>query len=1663
MTTTTPMTPAAGTTDGVDEAALLIEAGAVLPAGTEGAGPGAVDLTARTYRHPGLPEGRVVVRLSAAELGAAEDLAAGFLGLVPDGEPAVVGLGRRRALGFAEWVLVHHPEDGHHALALVPELERVARQAKSKPKAALESCHELAGRLAAAVPHFLPVFYEETARVFLSVENPTYAAQLFTRARKSEAGHGLAVDDDRLDAVFLEFALAGALPVRVLTSYAKDLELRVPAAEAYGRYRRLCVRRTAGGMVPSAQVAPALRRLARSAGLDAVEAEQDYLAELLALPATLRATAGWWKTHRSALVGLARREPAVRGALLSLTPQGEDSHDGELSRLWLDILEESGATAGLVSATAPDGERCADGTAGWLERFHAARHRGWGRRLALPLLLDVVRRSADVLRAELTAPDREAGREAGLRIGVQDVDLLDLLLSLGLPVASPAGEEALGLEAWAEGEERRDLLALAADERFRPAFTRAANGFHDNDLSASVVRRVAAAAGGRPMLAEWVRTVARASADTGLPLYPQAVHRLTWLPAEALVLAEGEVADAAATDLGGLVARTLRGGLFEELVWPAWEEALAELDPKRENSDLTVVSAWPHLIVANQRQVRVIDAHSAVLVHDLRIPGTDRRTTGFHYVDGALLVCWRPWYGGGATQGYWHTDPDHVFTVDTGRHPWRLALQHIGLPLAGGGLATGAGVLHRGDTRLPDERVMISDGPSYWTWQSDGTTHGWTEYDPASDTTGRRALPAFLTDALQGHPDGSTLSEQSSWLRPGPAVEGSVLSRPAGGLLGWRVVRLPGGGWRACDTAGREVSVPKGDNDGAPLAAIVFPGDDRPRAVSSNWHFFRLVDPDGAVTAEAPSRSFHGSGAHGHRLPPADHWFCLRPRDPEGSSALRGVDRDAAAALLASAAETPAGELPALVRAGLPRITDEVLVQGIARTVRFALAQRTTQEKITERLARAVRGGTGESAPQGPADTALMPALDGLSGTVGYRWGGRHNQGDHACRAMAAVAAVRADTGAVAEPGRLHCEMPGLPHSNVPWTRLLEQPAALAYRAVAATTSEEDREALLAFLREMDGLGVPGGSGGWRRSTVRLTHRALRKPDGTEHHAYHSSVLPLGGGALLVTGYGCDHISDGIEMEALHYDPAGTFTMPAPYTLVRDRQLGDPGRADGWTARFLDEAAERGAVSWRPEAAEEFARLTGASGTMARLVLAGLPAVDSYEQGFLTPEQRTVLSVKASEAAVARDELKALTPEVRRELVAALLPADPARLWTHGPEVAAAAEVWNGRVGRRVAVPEWLTVEAHRGVRTSWPALRSLPAVLDPAAAPALSTDVAWLVKGDRVQPEQSTGEVFSADVLTGSVAMIAWLAHRLPAGDPVRALLPSALAAIRKRLVAPELMMVVGWYVNLKDFRKAAGAPTRTAEHYEEYGAVVLPTHDGQPVPAVRPALLDSAGRDPYLPLLRGAAQHPFPVEAALRVVHDARFAALLADPGAPGDTAAGAAGTAGVAVAAGVAGADGTWWPQDPTRSVPELVGEAAEAYGLGADAAALYLMLLAMPDPTDRNTARWTGWKPARMKAARAELGATDLVVTASRTRAGRGLFLPGGWVETASPALPLEQWKAPMHEDLLAERTPLLGVLVPTEPPAELYRRAWQRVREGDVPRFTELKVRRVRRR
>ncbi|MER7342983.1 hypothetical protein ABT403_34805 [Streptomyces sp. NPDC000075] len=142
---------------------------------------------------------------------------------------------------------------------------------------------------------------------------------------------------------------------------------------------------------------------------------------------------------------------------------------------------------------------------------------------------------------------------------------------------------------------------------------------------------------------------------------------------------------------------------------------------------------------------------------------------------------------------------------------------------------------------------------------------------------------------------------------------------------------------------------------------------------------------------------------------------------------------------------------------------------------------------------------------------------------------------------------------------------------------------------------------------------------------------------------------------------------------------------------------------------------------------------------------------------------------------------------------------------------------------------------------------------------------------------------------------------------------------------------------------------------------------------------------------------------------------------------------------------------YESDPGACVPELVAQVGDRLRLAPDPAVLYLQLLALLSPTDRNVRRWNGWTPARHKKAVAALLELGLVVEDKRPRAGRGVFLPGPWVQAAKPLLPVERWKADLHGLVLrGEGTELAGVPLPPRTLPELFAAAWQRVEDKEGP-------------
>ncbi|MFG2320740.1 DNA-binding protein [Streptomyces tendae] len=1673
-----------GTTrhEAAEEVAELLRAGAVLPPGTTGGGDRAVPVFTRAYRHPGLDD-RIVVRLTPADPSGTEPAAGdaadggggGFLGLLPVGEPVEVGVGQHRAMGFPEWVLVRHPSDGHLAMSLVEEMNKVARTVRTRAKRARAAYESIGERLAGSVPHFLPTFYEEAGRVFLAAGEKAYASQMFVNARKAETAHALPFDEARMDAVFLEFALADAMPTKVLSSYAKGLSSRVPAATAFRHLRGLFVRLAAHGVAPSSPGAGDLRKLAKAvAGKGALAEEMAYLREVLPLPGTVKAPPGWWKAHRAALLELTRREPAARGTLLGLLPS-EWEHE-ELGQ-WLDLLEKTGAAEGLCDATLPAEARSPDGTAGWTRRFLAL-CRTHERHIAPSGLYPLLDRMADALRAELN------DENGTLRPPVGDVNLLDQLLALDVPVGTPEDRPWLNLQEWAARDGRRDLLALAADTRFREVFRSGCPTYEREGIDKRTVARLAESPGGRPMLAEWVAGVSRGYLTGGLgdfALNSGPFETLGWLPGEILATAEQEVRDALGTGMAPVLARALRNGIVDELGWPAWDEAIGSAASPERVRETRVAEAWPHLVVLDGTHVRVLGPQGTVLRHELRLPdegGPGRPDV--RYVDGGLLVSWYA-SGPSTSYGYWYHpdtgisptteldgDVRSSYTCHVDGKGGTNGMPSVTLPLPGGGRTSGRGVLRPGDTHVPWRRQVISDGTSYWLWVDDWSAErnsGWHAYEPADDTVGERGAPDWFAEGLRAAPEGSTLG--AAWLLPAPSAEPGPMCAPVDGLLGWRVIVRPDGSRHGEDLAGHSVVVPWRVG-GNPENALVFPGTDRVVTVMRWSSALQLRDSEQAVLAHFKGDQTAGPFSAGTPLlPPLRYWHLLVPRDPQGSAALRRVGDDLATELLAAAVAETAGDeaadrkaVLAPVRTLFPEVGHEALLRGISGVARYAAEQQRALDGLLARLDSAVQGESPEEPRPALGDRLLASALNGAGLTErdarGY-YDFRHDLFDLP-RLLSRSMKGEAEP---APAGILHLSLDKrapLEHLNA--VALPELPAVLALRAASQATVTEHREALDAFLGELDAHGLTElDPGHWRRVHLAFDPATFDGPGGT--HGYtRGTVLDLEGGEFLVfpddwyqfvREYG-PHEVKGKHYGAVHHDPSGRFETPAPYTPVSwEPFVPEPTRAPGWVAAFRAELAERGPAPWRPEAAEDFARLTGVTPTTARLVLAGTPQIDD-KRASLPAATLKAIGVKSADARVAKDELRALDSAALRAVVAALLPTEPSRLWTHGPDTARAAEVWNERLGRRTPLPEDVLHDAVRTVEpVGWAPADALRGFVDLATEPRLTQDLTWSF-GRYYLETAEQGPRFDSSVLKGSVALAAWLAHRLPSGDPIRATLPGVLTALRERLAHPGLLLALDRRgIDWEAFRRAAGDPAETGDDFERHGAVVLGTGRTEPLPAIRPALLDAAGHDPHLAALY-TGERPNAQETALRLVHDRSFAELLADPGNP---------------LAGERDADGLWWPQDPARSVPDLVGEAAKRYGVGEDAAVLYLMLLAMPDPTDRNTARWTGWGgqrggTARLRAARAELAATDLVVEGSRAKAGRSLFLPGGWTQPGNPHLPLERWKLPMY-DLLEGEAPVLGVVVPTRPAAAVYREAWQRVQDGDGPRLEELEVPRPRKR
>jgi hypothetical protein len=1202
----------------------IAQAGGVAPLGESD--PRMDEVSTRHYRHPALGD-RVVIRLVPQTLRQADDLSMEFHGFLPPETATTVGRQLRKGLGFPAWALVHDPARGSLALAVVKEFRAQARIARSRPGAAKEGFCEIAARLAASVPHFLPSFFEEAGRVFLESGNAGMAIQMFGKAREAEKVHALSVDETLRRESFLEFALAGAISVKALTAYAQDLARERSAEEAYGQYRELCLRRTLGGMPPWAAMLKDLNKLAKAAGLDAVAEEMAFVAEILGSASLARAPIEFWSTARASVKELCRQSPARAIAVLKLKPSfsGNRLKHGQS---WLELLEGWGLTRLLTDL---DNQALAPGEAAdWLSGVQSA-FADYNSPPNPEALFGLVRRMAPRL--------QEEGRAVTLKTGWRqlDLDLAELMLELEIPVKV---ESSLGypidFPSWAGysgAERRRDPVLAGQHAQLRAILLNSLDRHTGNPA-------FEAAAAGRPGWAQLRRLWLTAQVDEleqgALPALKSLLDRWEGYQLPQMLVAYPELCRRVrGLPVANLLARTLRGFLTEELRWPALEQAVTELSPDGK-TELGFDGYFPNLVVTTKTRAIAVGRDGILARHDIRLP-QGARLQSVYFIGGQFLT------------SYYHNYQEH--SAWSGGQPVTMrgyrsnALSSPAAELPGIGLTYGARAVQGGDSEVPSPPGRFySDGQTCWVHEWADGKERLREVDPRTGKQGRVSLPAFLEDYLL---PGSTLVLQACSLYPLPDDKG---------LQGFRVRQVEDGrveaesldGWRY--SSSKEIR-PHGL---LPTGSLPLPGTRR--AIFTRHNYLQVVDPESDVVV---ADSFTFSQAPLFAL--ALHWWSMFDwRNEADSLRLRRLTDQQAARLLEKKERLD--------------LNDPLLQAGATAVVEVARDLGRRLGKFSDEL---------ESAE--PVETPLpATALKDILATFSIQANQAHDLREEV-KALTAMASQLKSTGktgllqkltgffskGAAPPSFL--EQSAIPPLSV-LTTFAGAWASLAWRAAAPFTEPSQTRAAADTLEA------------WAKSPLlaepeNFRRVALRSVDG---HHYPTLALLDGQNGYLAEreGYG-DRPFHGVE-----YHPGGHFKVPSSARIEGSTPLPKAETSQTVT-RYAQALRSMGARSWNPEEPRRLSELTGLSLAESCLVCAGLPGISSYEANFLPPAVREQMGLKAAEARVARDNLRQLSRWQRVQLYRLAMPADPETLWTEPEQVAERlAEAWGQVVGKRLAASE---------------------------------------------------------------------------------------------------------------------------------------------------------------------------------------------------------------------------------------------------------------------------------------------------------------------------------------------------------------------------------------
>jgi hypothetical protein len=1658
-------------------------------------------IVARSYGAPVLGE-RVVVRLTSERLMPAEDLSMEFLGLQGSETSKPFAKQNRTALEFGHWALIHQPQNAKYALNLVKRMKAAQRKAKSKPGHAWDMYVEMAEELNKSVRHFLPAFWEQTARAYKELGNTTYAGRALSKSLEAERVHSLEVDRTHRRDAILEFTLSGCLTGKALSEYAKDLEKQFPPLEAYETYKDLTIRRTLGGMAPIATAAADLTRLAKAAKQDVDEEIRSVLTAMIPSPAMARAPLQFWKSVKKQVATIVAHNASFAVWLLVHTnPTSSYSSDSPVWE-WLNLLEEWKV---LPYLSKPQSELPTDveipgGRSGWFSRLASVEISPNKR------VFDLLEQMTEVLQTE--------NQPLHLGIGYHrclDVDVLELVLENGLTVATGKQDTPgrsstkLSFEGWLREQvdhPRRNsqLLHLCEHEYFRKLFVEQ----FPELVKFRGDRRVQS--WGRSLPAQ--RPFEEAAAD-----HP-AIRKVWWefLDRQLVKLEHGGLADFEVAqenltsschaktakefpdlverlqrvDVKACLHRTLQAGLLDEYGWDVFDQAdeKSPIPKSKRHNDRSSSIVYPYVAWIDQSTLYCVSPSEST-TWDQTL--TKNQTLLRAFPVGSELACiyydsdegWKSYLRWSSAPQTKHEQPGGYWGFSNG---WD-AIASVGSD----GVFAGNRVFRTGDTAVPEAKILwFHDGQRFWRWVPHASQLGTTpstrpgsvfEIDPVTGKELRASVPPFFEEDL---PAGSTIVWTHSHLLLKPPQHGVSPLGESDGLLGLRCIQRRDGSIESQGIDGRSwVFSSESQPSNSTLGAVAIL--DKPCA-KSYWIAAsdgRLIDSQtGIGFGYFQSRSNYFAG-----MPcelPYKFLHSLRLRCPSTSQALRDLTRGDSDKLF-DAAETereakkqkvdPTNldpkreESQQAVHAMFPKAPPR-LIAGLCSILRVAAGEKAAIQGLIQRLAIVPETPIPTAANNHLADQGFRQLALIKPAYLPIYYSNELVLCDH-LNALAKF--FRGQDGE------------SLPQLREYWFSLIEDLPMVVWKSFWANAIRLRAETQPNI--EMQQVGKQLANAPWIHALSALAQSGildLKGAFGLFRFNYDQNSNKLTESArealesarpvTLVEGeqrYVAVNFSPyGIQdVYVLGYTPTGDCRPPKALAIEESKSFTNIWTSDHLNGfiKALNKLDKLPLPS--PEKLQAAADRLNLHPISVAILWMGDVRTTPYGQEKLSKEIREMYGWKVKDIQLAITELKAFT--YSETLYSACLRESGYLLTNAGHNFETMVNTLSEQ--RRALVP--FPPEISKELEKAFP-YRGLPLkefhelIMDP--------DQAELLKHRKIQVHlpvhKNTWKILDYTTVPNAPFAIAQsyryiatairlLNYLLPIGHPIRLQIPKAIQAIRTFLDHPETMLPIheGYlsYSGKPMDIEAIIAKFSTVGKFEKDSNGIYRCETDRYLVATIPPQLYGFSKtaklktDKELQLLAGTL-HPIltsgEVEGHLINVHfivgiQSKGMSELIDSNR------------------NTVNDQQENWEQFPSHSVPQLVEQCAKQLSLDHSAAILYLQFLALPDPTTSNIKAWNQWKTNQFQSAASLLLEKELIVQAKRERAGREYFLPGGWEAIKAPNLPLETWKLPLYgyESTDSLRGGTAEKIVPLGSITSLFQQAWKRWLDGDRPAYAEAPI------